>query len=184
MSDSSDNFERVVMPYLESVYRAAFALSGRRDRAEDLTQTVLLKAFEQFGSFKKGTNCKAWLLRILRNTWIDQLRHQKVVGNTTPVEENLIAAPPQETAVTFTDEKDLLENFSDEQVIAALKTLPEEQRFALFLVDVEQLSHEEAARVLQVPVGTVKSRTSRARANLKVQLFSHAKALGFNGGER
>jgi RNA polymerase sigma-70 factor (ECF subfamily) len=183
LSYRNDNFERIVLPHLDAVYRAAFALSGRQDRAEDLTQTAFLKAFEQFGSFKKGTHCKAWLLRILRNTWIDQLRHQKVVGNTTPIDESLIAAQPQETDVTITDEKDLLENFSDEQVIAALKTLPEEQRFALFLVDVEQLSHEEAARVLQVPVGTVKSRTSRARANLKIKLFSHAKALGF-GGER
>lgn len=159
-------------------------MSGNRDRADDLTQTVFLKAFEQFRSFKTGTNCKAWLLSILRNKWFDELRHQKVVGNVIPIDESLIAAYPQDTEVMFTHEKDLLENFSDEQLIDALKTLPDEQRFTLFLVDVEQLSHEEAARVLKVPVGTVKSRVSRARTNLKMKLLSHAKSLGLIGGER
>lgn len=172
------------MPHLNAVYRAAFALSGEPETADDLAQATFMKAYEQFDTFRKGTNCKAWLLCILRNKWIDEVRHRHVVGSVASIDETLIADQPQNEALKYENTQELLENFSDEQVIKALKSLPEEQRLTLFLVDVEQLTHEEAAEVLNVPVGTVKSRTSRARANLKTELFSHAKELGWVGGEQ
>lgn len=183
MADKGE-FESIAMLYLDTVYRAAVALCGNRAEAEDLAQATFLKAFEQFGSFKKGTNCKAWLLTILRNKWIDRIRHKNVVGEVLPIEENIIGEPQRNEQTTWSNCQDLLENFSDEQVVRALKELPDEKRLTLFLIDVEQLNQEEVAEIMDVAVGTVKSRTSRARAVLKEKLLSYAKEMGFLGGER
>lgn len=179
-----EQFDTAALPHLESVYRAAVALCGRRQDADELVQRTFLKAIERFDSFAPGTNCKAWLLRILRNTWFDELRHRRVVGPTVSADDARLAEPDRSGETTWTDARDLLENFSDEQVIKALNELPDDQRLTLYLVDVEELSHEEAAGVLDVAVGTVKSRTSRARAALKERLEAHARDRGFIGRER
>lgn len=182
--DRNKLFEKAVMPHLDAVYRAAVALSGQGPQAEDLTQTTMLKALQTLDSFAEGTNCKAWLMRILRNTWFDVLRRRKTVGTTVPVEEALVPAhqPPDDNK--WTDARDLLENFADEDVIEALAGLPEDQRLTLFLVDVELLDHREVAEIMDVPVGTIKSRTSRARAILKQRLEAKARDLGFIGRVR
>jgi RNA polymerase sigma-70 factor (ECF subfamily) len=177
-----ESFEQTVMPHVTSLYRAAMAMSREPAVAEDLTQTTVLKALERFESFREGSNAKAWLLRILRNTWIDRLRHKKVVGPTVQAEEQLLADSEGPEETRWSNPRDLLENFSDEEVIHALMELPENQRLTLYLVDVEQLSHEEAAEILSVAEGTVKSRTSRARAELKSKLEAHARDLGLTGG--
>ncbi len=174
-----DKFDSIALPYLDTVYRAAVALCGRADNAQDLVQETYLKALKRFESFQPGTNCRAWLLRILRNTWIDQLRHLKIAGPEVRIEENLLAAPAQEQETVFSDADEILENFSDEQMIKALRELSEEQRLALFLVDVEDFSHEEVGEIMDVAIGTVKSRTSRARASLRQKLLGHARRLGF-----
>ncbi len=183
MADRRD-FETMALPHLKVVYRAAYALAGRADQAEDLAQATFLKALQAFGAFKPGTSCKAWLLRILRNTWIDRLRHRKVVGTVVPVEESLIAAKPAGDPPDWPDAAEVLESFSDAEVIRALATLGEEQRLTLYLMDVERLSQEEVAAATGVAVGTVKSRTSRARAALKAKLRSHAEDLGLTGERR
>lgn len=179
-----NKFESIAMPHLDVVYRAAIALCGKRSEAEDLVQMTFLRAFERFESFKKGTNCKAWLLSILRNKWIDQVRHKSVVGEVSAIDENTIAEQKQSEETAWSNCRDLLENFSDEQVIRALKELPEQQRLTLFLIDVEQLSQDEVAQITDVAAGTVKSRTSRARAALKQKLLSYAKEMGFVRGQR
>ena len=176
-ADAND-FERIALPYLDNVYRAALVLSGKGDRADDLAQQTFLKALSQFGSFRRGSNCRAWLLKILRNTWIDGLRHLKVAGPTVPVEEAALAGEPEPEGTTWSNADDVLDNFADEQVIAALRQLPGDQRLALFLVDVEGIPHDEAAEILGVAPGTIKSRTSRARAVLKNILIDHARDLG------
>jgi RNA polymerase sigma-70 factor (ECF subfamily) len=181
MTAKASEFEDVALPHLDSVFRAAVVLSGKGDLAEDLAQETFLKAWRQFGSFRPGSNCRAWLLKILRNTWIDQLRHRKVAGPPLPIEQAVVAETPPPEETRWSNAQDILENFSDEQVIDALRLLPADQRLALFLVDVEEAPHEEAAEILGVPVGTVKSRTSRARAALKKALMAHAKDLGFVG---
>lgn len=179
--DRNKRFNEVVMPHLDAVYRAAVALSGRTSQADDLTQTTMLKALETLDSFAEGTNCKAWLLRILRNTWIDVLRRRKTAGTAIPIDESLLAAPEDPAATEWSNPHDLLENFSDEEVIETLTELPDDQRLALYLVDVELLDHREVADMLGVPVGTIKSRTSRARAILRKKLQAKAKDLGFTG---
>ena len=183
MKKDIDSFEKIAIPHLGSVYRAAYTLCSNVDEAEDLTQTTFLRAFERFNTFKKDTNCKAWLLRIMRNRWIDVMRHRGSIGRALQLDENVVANEEQ-VEIKYTNCEDLMANFSDEQVIKALKSLPDDQRFALLLIDVEQLTQEEASEIMNVPVGTIKSRTSRARAILKERLFLYAKEMGFTGGEK
>ena len=181
MADKRD-FEPIAMPHLDAVYRAAVALCRRGPEAEDLVQVTYAKALERFGSFQAGTNCKAWLLQILRNTWIDELRHRKVAGPTVSMEESqpAVADPPHAGETTWTDAASVLENFADDDVRRALGELPDDQRLTLFLVDVEGLSQEEVAAITGVAPGTVKSRTSRARESLKRKLADYARDLGFS----
>ncbi len=177
--DDAKTFKEIALPYLDAVYRAAVALCGQYQEADDLVQDTFLKAFERFGSFQPGTNCRAWLLQILRNTWIDRLRKKKIAGQTLPLEEEIIAERSHDNETIWSNAEDLIENFSDEQVIKALSELPEDQRLTLFLIDVEQLSQKEVAEIMGVATGTVKSRTSRGRAVLKGKLASYAKEMGF-----
>ena len=173
---SKDNiaaFEAVALIHLDSVFRAAFAICGGRQEAEDIVQTTFLKALEKFGSFENGSNCKAWLLRILRNSWIDKLRHNKIAGPSVSIEEVVIVKEDDFRQLSWSNTQDLLENFSDEQVIKALKQLPDDQRLTLFLVDVEQLDHKQVAQIMGVAVGTIKSRASRARKAIKESLRGH-----------
>lgn len=181
MAQAKD-FERIAMPYLDVVYRVAWSLCQSPNQAEDLTQTTYAKALERFESYTEGTNCRAWLLRILKNTWLDRLRHQKVVGPTAQADERLAEDPAdRQPELSWSDAEDLLENFGDQEVIEALAELPPEQRLTLYLADVEQLDHHEVADVLGIAVGTVKSRTSRARSALKERLAEHARELGYMG---
>ena len=182
MADRSE-FESIAMVYLDTVYKAAVSLCSEHEDAKDLVQMTFLKAFERFESFEKDTNCKAWLLSILRNKWIDLMRHRSTIGQVLQIDESIIACQEQNDEIKHLNCEDLLANFSDEQIIKALRSLPAEQRFPLFLADVEQLSHEDVAEIMDMPVGTVKSRTSRARAILRTKLFSYAKEMGFTGGE-
>jgi RNA polymerase sigma-70 factor (ECF subfamily) len=184
LSTNSESFEEIALPHIDAVYRAAVAICGGKGDVEDLVQDTFVKAFEHFTVFEKGTNCKAWLLQILRNTWIDRLRHQKIAGPTLPLEEELVAVASKDDEIKWSNAQDLMENFSDEQVVKALSQLPEDQRLTLFLTDVEQLSQKEVAQITGVAIGTVKSRASRARTELKNKLNLYAKQIGLIGGEK
>ena len=184
MKRSDESFEAIALPHLNSVYRAAFALCGKANEADDLVQMTFLKAMEKFGSFKSETNCKAWLLTILRNSWIDELRHNKYSGRSVQLDESMVGEQPQSEESTWTNAEDLLENFSDEQIIRVLGQLPDDQRLTLFLIDVEQYSQEDVAQITGVAIGTVKSRTSRARGILKSQLEKYSIDMGYSRGEK
>jgi RNA polymerase sigma-70 factor, ECF subfamily len=174
----NQDFEHLVLPLLDALYRAARTLTGDVDAAAELVQTACVKALDRFETFVPGTHGKAWMMKIMRNAWIDQIRHRQVAGPEIPLdEERLEAAPVIETGET--DFVQILERFSDERVIDALMELKEPQRMALFLNDVEGLSQEEVAEVLNVAVGTVKSRVSRARAILRDKLENHAREMGY-----
>lgn len=181
MKATTDTFEKFALPYLTAVYQAAFGMCGHQQNAEDLVQKTFLKAWQSFHTFKEGTNCRAWLFRILRNTWIDELRRKDKQEKILPVEElsQIESADSQDfagpTPAAF------LENFTDEQVIKALKELPEQQRLTLVLSDVEQFTQQEIADIMDVPVGTIKSRMARSRNSLKAKLYGHARDLGILG---
>ncbi len=178
-----EKFEQIALVYMTQVYRAAVAICGRPDVADDMVQTTFLKAYERFGSFTTGTNCKAWLLCILRNNWIDHLRRERKVVERQVQLEDTLAAPQNAADTVWSNARDLLDNFSDDQVIKALQQLPDDQRLTLYLVDVERLSQEEVAEVMGVAVGTVKSRSSRARNALRDRLASYARDMHLAGGD-
>ncbi len=174
-------FEKIAMVHIDAVYRAARALCGAKETSDDLVQATFLKAFENFGSFKSNTNCRAWLMRILRNTWIDRLRRKKTAGTHLPLDAELVDPKAADIETVWSNPQDLLENFSDEQIIKALTRLADDQRLTLYLVDVEGLSQEDVAKITGVAVGTVKSRTSRARGALKESLACYAREMGWTG---
>ena len=155
-------FETLALVHLDSVYRAAWALCADPHDAEELVQATMLKALERFQSFQTGTNCRAWLLRILKNTWFDELRHRKVVGPTVPVDDTPLQVRPSAEPTVWSNPRDLLANFADEQIIRALRELPDELRLTLYLVDVEGLSYDEIAAALEIPRGTVESRDRKS----------------------
>lgn len=180
--NAEQRFRDVVWPHLATVLRVAQILTNRTQDAEDLAQETMLKAFRALDSFQDGSDAKAWLLTILRNTRIDRLRASQVSHGQLSLDAAEIdpVAPPPPDAPEWErsdDPQEILQGFSDRQVIEALQSLPEEIRWTLLLVDVEQVDQKEAAGVLGVPVGTVKSRAHRGRAMLREALLPLAREL-------
>ena len=180
---ATKQFYDLVWPQLPAVMRVAQILAGNAAEAEDLAQETMLKAFKAIDTFREGTDVKAWLMAILRNVRVDRLRATASSRGTVSLEamqvepgvEDRSEAPDADAA--WTSPEDVLNSFSDQQVIDALQKLPEEIRLTLLLVDVEGIKHEEAASVLGVPVGTIKSRTHRGRAMLREALLPLARDL-------
>ncbi|MGH7151706.1 MAG: sigma-70 family RNA polymerase sigma factor [Planctomycetota bacterium] len=173
-------FEASALVHLPSVYRVALLLGGSESEAEDLTQETFVRAYERFGSFRAGTNCRAWLLAILRNLAADRHRASRRGAQPAPLEEAGVdpaaadEAPPPE----IEDEETFLELFGDE-VTRMLRAIPREWRLALLLADVEGLAYADIAGVLGCPVGTVRSRIHRARRVLRERLREYARSLGY-----
>jgi RNA polymerase sigma-70 factor (ECF subfamily) len=184
---SAERFRRIAWSYLPVLLRTANYLTRNQHAAEDLVQEAMLRALKNIGSFEEGTNAKAWLLTILRHTHIDlyrsQGKHSQAVSLEAAGAASWAAADGAEDGGDRRWEApdDLLERFEDGQIIAALKALPQDIRWTLLLVDVEQLDHVEAAEILDVPVGTIKSRAHRGRAMLKTRLVQAADRHGLAG---
>jgi RNA polymerase sigma-70 factor, ECF subfamily len=151
-------FELTAVPYLTDVYRVARQMSDE-SRAPDLVQETYLRAWKYFDTFEPGTNCRAWLLRILHNVWTDQWRQVRL---EIPLNDSEFSGI--EPYYSWEDEF-LREEFS-QAVERALSQLPEMYRWAVLLTDVEELSYQEAALVMNCPIGTVMSRINRGRRAL------------------
>jgi RNA polymerase sigma-70 factor (ECF subfamily) len=179
--EATRRFYDLVWPMLPTVLRTARVLTANEADAEDLAQETLLKAFKGIGQFREGTDVRAWLLAILRNARVDRLRCAGASAEALSLEA-LDLDPPchqeRETdewqAIVDHPER-VLNDFSDAEVIGALQHLPEEIRWTLLLVTVEGMDQAEAAGVLEVPVGTVKSRLHRGRAMLRQALLPLAR---------
>lgn len=181
-------FYDLVWPYRADVLRVAQFLSRNHSTAEDLAQETLLKAFRGIGRLAAGPGVKAWVLQILRNTWLDRMRATAGRPGESSVHE--LASDPETDASHERSEADswgdphaVLAAFSDQQVIDALQALPEEIRWTLLLVDVQGLSLQETADVLDVPAGTIKSRSHRGRQMLREKLLPLARELRLVPGE-
>ncbi len=171
------------------VLRTAECLLRSPDGADDLAQEAMIKALRAIDSYQEGTDIKAWLLTILRRTHIDWLRARRA----KPVEQSLDAMAADEIAddsiptgvhdEQWTAPEALLNRFEDATVIEALRSIPEDIRWTLLLVDVEQMEQAEAAGVLDVAVGTIKSRASRGRAMLRDRLYAEAQRRGWTNAE-
>ncbi len=180
-SERTALFERELVPHLATVRSFALRLCRDHDDADDLVQETFLKAFRFLDSFTPGTNAKAWLLTILKNTFINQYRREQRSGHTISyeeIEEFYESLRPDEVPSTDSLEQQF-EQLLDDQVMAALDALPDEFRTVVILCDIEDFSYEEAAEFLGCPVGTVRSRLHRARAALAKHLVEYARQRGY-----
>ncbi len=180
-----DRFRRLAWPQLAVLLRTAGYMTRDPNAAEDLVQETMIRAMNNMTTFREGTDIKAWLMTILRRTHIDLYRANRKHESTVSLQAaNLlqIDLKPDQPDGAFDDKwdqpDDLMQRFEDQTLILALKTLPEDMRWALLLVDVERLELAQAAEVLGVPTGTIKSRVHRGRAMLRDRLHSHAESIG------
>lgn len=177
-----EEFGRVALPHMSQVYTAAVYLTRDQQEAEDLLQETYLRAFRFFHKFTPGTNARAWLLAIMRNVFINRYRRKKQKPETidwekvNEVYETMIDEAHQ--TLPQDPEQQLFATLMDDEVEQALNELPEDFRLAVTLVDVEELTYEEAATVMECPIGTVRSRVSRGRRLLQVRLKDYASARG------
>lgn len=183
MADQA-TFSEQAMPLMDSLYGAAMRMTRNKADAEDLVQETYLKAYRGFGGFEEGTNLKAWLYRILTNTYINIYRKKQRRPDETDLAEvedlylyrrlgGLEAATAGRSA-----EEELLDLFAESEVKEAMESLPENFRLAVLLADVEGFAYKEIAEILDIPIGTVMSRLHRGRKALQKQLYEFAVARG------
>jgi RNA polymerase sigma-70 factor (ECF subfamily) len=171
-------FEREALVHLDTLYRAALRFTGDPSRAEDLVQDTMLRAFRAWRSYQPGTNARAWLLTILRNTFINSYRRAK----REPVAMELDAAEALALPEAWRDtdpEGEFFARIVDQKVLDAVDQLAPDFREVLVLSDMEGLPYAEIAAMLDIPVGTVKSRLFRARRQLQRALYDHAVEMGY-----
>ena len=164
-----DSFEELATPLFDQLYNFAHWLTQNRDEAEDLVQETYVKALKGFSSFQLGTNFRAWIYRILRNTFLTSRKGLKVTM-TVPLDIDEESEGPEPTIDRDTPETFLLARSSHELLQKAIDELPVHFREILLLCEVEEMSYQEIAETLAVPIGTVMSRLSRARQTLRNQL--------------
>ena len=169
-ASAAHRFESEAMPHLNDLFRTATRVLGERGRAEDVVQEVYLQAWKSFERFESGTNCRAWLYKILfhcvnhhRRKWF---RFPLMKENEEFLEANLTYSPP------------VAEHLTDQEILAALDRIPADFRSMVLLVDVEEFAYKEAADILEIPIGTVMSRLSRGRRLLREQLGGVAQSYG------
>ncbi|MCS6790223.1 MAG: sigma-70 family RNA polymerase sigma factor [Bacteroidia bacterium] len=171
-------FEGEIMPHASSVYRFALQLVGDRDTARDLTQETLFRAYRFLYQYKPSTNAKAWLLRILRNTFINHYR--KATKQPYSLEShNENSLYDAEDVYAYYNYQDPTEGLFGDEVTNALMQLPEDFRTIVILADVEGLSYKEISQILRVPIGTIRSRLHRARKILRELLADYAASQGY-----
>jgi RNA polymerase sigma-70 factor (ECF subfamily) len=168
-------FEEEALELADQVYRVARHLVGSREEAEDLMQETYARAFRGWRQFQPGTNLRAWLLRILTNLNIDRGRKAQRTPDVQPLEEgDYFLYNRLEQEVGDTDEERVVERLSQDNVVEALAKVPHDFRDAIVLVDIGEFSYQDAAQILDVPIGTVMSRLHRGRRILKAQLAEEA----------
>ena len=172
-----EEFARWALPHMDHVYTAGLYLTRNREEAEDLLQETYLRAYRFWHRFTPGTNCKAWLMTILHNSfknrYRDRYRDQQAVEFDETSYDGKTSATPSDPETL------VLSQALDDEVESALKTLPLEFLEVVVLVDIQELSYEEAAAAVGCPVGTIRSRLSRGRRMLQAALLEYARERGY-----
>lgn len=182
-------FEADALRYLDQLYGTALRMTRNSADAEDLVQETFAKAFAAFGSYEQGTNLRAWLFRILRNTYINSYRKAQRQPYSNSADQltdgQLLDIETRGAGGVRSAETEALERLGDDDVNQALASLPEDFRTAVYLADVEGFSYKEIAEIMDTPVGTVMSRVHRGRKSLRGLLtnYAHERGLLPSGGE-
>jgi RNA polymerase sigma-70 factor (ECF subfamily) len=177
-------FAEQAIEYMPALYSAALRMTRNPADAEDLVQETYLRAYRGFGGFETGTNLRAWLYRILTNTYINSYRAKQRRPDERQLEEiedlylyRRLGAV-EEAMASRSAEDELMDLFTDDEVKAALDALPEQFRIAVYLADVEGFSYKEIAEILEIPIGTVMSRLHRGRKAMQKELYEYAVERG------
>ena len=177
------DFEAAAMPFVDSLYNTAFRMTRNAQDAEDLVQESYLKAYKYYDKFQEGTNFKAWLFKILKNTFINSYRRRQQrppQSDFAEIEESFETKVSDEVKRRIkSPEEELLEDVLDEDVQRALDELPTDYRMAVVLADLEGFSYKEIAEILELPVGTVMSRLYRGRKLLEASMLHYAREHGY-----
>ena len=184
--ERAQRFERDAMPYLDQLYGAAMRLTRNPSDAEDLVQETFLRAFGAFDTFTDGTNLRAWLFRILTNTYINQYRKKQRQPFQSSADDladwQLHEAESHTSTGLRSAEDEALDRLTDADVVDAMAAIPEDFRLAVYLADVEGFSYKEIAEIMETPIGTVMSRLHRGRKLLRESLRDYAIDRGFIEG--
>ena len=177
-------FEKEFMPHLDAMYNFALKLTGDEDDAQDLVQDTCLKAYRFVNSFEPGTYAKAWLFRILKNSFINDYRKKSRGPSKVEfewVEQSISGEDEAAEPAYYADlQAETVNDMLGDEITAALQSLPVDFRMIIILCDLEEFSYEEMAKILDIPIGTVRSRLHRARAALKTKLVHYAKTKGYH----
>lgn len=187
MPDREARFEREVTPLIGQLYPAALRMTRNPSDAEDLVQETLAKAYAAFHQFRPGTNLRAWLHRILANTFINgyrKKRREPVQDLGADFQEDWHMGGDPLLPPTRSAEAEALEQLSDSDILQALRELPADFRAAIYLADIEGYPYREIAEIMDTPIGTVMSRIHRGRARLRERLARHAPRPALSGPSR
>jgi len=181
ISDKEHLFEHELLPHADALYNFAYHLTYNEEDANDLVQDTFMKAFRFINSYEQGTNAKAWLFKILKNGFINEYRKKAKQPNKVDYED-IVAyqdADEEKGGVVFDLREDIFDGMMGDEITVALNNLPIDFKTVILLCDIEGFTYEEISKIIDIPIGTVRSRLHRARNMLKESLKEYAEKMGY-----